>query len=144
MFDEVTKYKHQGHFFLTKDASLKEVCNAPIDKSGVYIVYALKNHRVEMVYIGRSGKKMEDGSIKTRKVGLGGLKDRLVNGHHFGKVPRRISWPNQMYLENIEALDVYWYVTYDDDYKDCPTVIERLLINRYKEVYGELPPWNKI
>lgn len=48
-----------------------------------------------------------------RKAGLGGVKDRIVNEHSFGKIPRRKSWPNQMIKENIEALDIYWHVTHN-------------------------------
>ena len=95
MFDELNKYKQNDHFFLNPKDDLKQVCNAPTNKSGIYIVYALKNGKIELIYIGCSGKIDKDGSMFIRKAGLGGLKDRLVNGHQFGKIPRRISWPNQ-------------------------------------------------
>lgn len=65
--------------------------NAPTDKSGVYIEYTLKGGKIELNYIGRSGKIEKDGSMFIRKAGLGGIKDRIVNGHQFGKTPRRIS-----------------------------------------------------
>ncbi len=95
MFDELAKYKHKSHFFFKATDNLIEVCNAPSDKSGVYIVYALVKGRIELVYIGRSGKKESDGTIFIRKANLGGIKDSIVNGHQFGKTPRRISWTNQ-------------------------------------------------
>ena len=40
MFDELTKYKNNDHFFFEPTDNLREVCNAPNDKSGVYIIYA--------------------------------------------------------------------------------------------------------
>ena len=43
MFDELDKYTENEHFFFKSKDNLKEVCNAPTNKSGVYIVYALKN-----------------------------------------------------------------------------------------------------
>jgi len=43
MFDELTKYKNNNHFFFKPTDNLREVCNAPTDKSGVYLIYALKN-----------------------------------------------------------------------------------------------------
>ena len=48
-----------------------------------------------------------------------------------------------MKLENIEALDVYWYITYDDINKDFPEDIEDELLLNYKTLYGKLPRWNK-
>lgn len=143
MFDELKPYKLQGHFFFDSGKQLKEVCNAPTDKSGVYIVYALKGGRIELVYIGRSGKMTNNTTMFVRKAGLGGMKDRIVNGHQFGKVPRRISWPYQMEYEKIETLDVYWYATHDDKKNDCPIEVEKILLERYVDVYGVLPRWNK-
>lgn len=143
MFDELKPYKSQGHFFFDSGMQLKEMCNAPTDKSGVYIVYALKNGEIELVYIGRSGKINKDNTMFVRKAGLGGIKDRVVNGHQFGKVPRRISWPYQMACEKIEVLDVYWYVTHDDVNNDCPCEVEKILLKRFVDIYGVLPRWNK-
>ena len=142
MFDELTKYKQNDHFFFKSGDSLRQVCNAPTDKSGIYIVYALKNGKIELIYIGRSGKIKKKGSMFIRKAGLGGMKDRIVNGHQFGKTPRRISWPKQIEFEKIEALDVYWYVTHNDKYSDCPRILENKLLQKHLDIYGRLPKWN--
>jgi len=143
MFDELEKYEQKDHFFFKASDSLRQVCNAPTNQSGIYIVYALKKGKVELIYIGCSGKIEKDGSMFIRKAGLGGIKDRLVNGHQFGKIPRRISWINQMKLEDIEALDVYWYSTHNDKYMDCPRNLENTLLKKYYDIYGQLPKWNK-
>ena len=142
MFDELSKYSYNNHFFFKQRDNLKEVCNAPTDKSGIYVVYALKNGNVDLVYIGCSGKIEKDGSMFIRKDGLGGIKDRLVNGHQFGKTPRRISWSKQMKLENIEALDVYWYITHNESFMDCPRKVENSLLKKYLNLNGQLPKWN--
>ena len=142
MFDELKKYKISDHFFCKSTDNLKNVCNAPTDKSGVYIVYALAKGKVELVYIGRSGKKEKDGTIFIRKAGLGGIKDRLVNGHQFGKIPRHKSWINQMRNEEIEAIDVYWYITHDTKNNDCPRLVENSLLRNHLNTFGELPRWN--
>jgi hypothetical protein len=142
MFTELDKYK-TNHFFLKPHDNLMQVCNAPTDKSGVYVVYALANGKIELVYIGRSGKKGEDGNIQTRIAGCGGIKDRIVNGKHFNRLARRVCWPQQMKLENIEALDVYWYVTYDEENKDFPEDVERILLQHHINLYGRLPRWNR-
>lgn len=93
MFDELKKYTHNGHFFFEPTDNLEQVCNAPTDKSGVYIIYALKSGRIELLYIGHSGEIKQDGTLFIRKAGLSGLKDRLVNGKQFGE-------PRYKFLEN--------------------------------------------
>ena len=101
-----------------------------------------KKRKIELVYIGRSGKHENDGSIFIRKTGLGGIKDRIVNGHQFGKIPRRISGPTKMIQDEIETLDVYWYVTHDLRFSDCPRILENSLIKKHLTTYGRLPKWN--
>ncbi len=143
MLDELGKYKEKGHFFYQANEALAMACNAPTDKSGIYVVYALKDGKIELIYIGRSGKKEPDGKIFVRTAGLGGIKDRIVNGHQFGKTPRYLSWPRQMKMEKIEALDVYWYVTHGPEYCDDPDKIEKSLLKKHINIYCRLPRWNK-
>ena len=140
MFDVLDKYKERNHFFLKPTDALADVCNAPSEKNGIYIVYALKKGVIELTYIGSSGKILPDGTVKTRK---GGIKDRLINGHQFGKVPRKKSWPIKMLSDDIEALDIYWWITCNNKFEECPLIIERLLLTKYWSIYGRLPPWNK-
>jgi hypothetical protein len=143
MFDALLKYKIAGHFIFKAADSLIQVCNAPSDKSGIYLAYSLAKGNIELIYIGRSGKLENDGTMFIRKAGLGGIKDRIVNGHQFGKIPRKISWPNQMRLEKIEALDIYWYATHDLQCNDCPRVLENSLLKKHFDLFGRLPRWNK-
>ena len=139
MFDTLQKYKNTNHFFITEKSNFSTVCNAPIDKAGVYIIYALEKGKIELVYIGRSGQLKNDGSLFIRK---GGIKDRLVNGKRDGKL-RRTFWREEMLRENIEALDIYWYVTHDDRYIDCPLKLEDDLLERFRDIYGHKPRWNR-
>jgi hypothetical protein len=141
MFDELNKYNNNNHFLLKSTDNLVNVCNAPNDKSGIYILYALEDKQVELIYIGRSGEIKSDGSIFIRKAGLGGIKDRLVNGKQFGEA-RRNSWKIQMLKENIEVLDIYWYITHNEKFSDCPKIIENKLLKKYFDIYGRLPKWN--
>lgn len=141
MFDELNSYNYTGHIFFTPTDNLRQVCNAPADKSGVYLIYALRRGRIELVYIGRSGKIKPDGSLFIRKAGLGGIKDRLVNGKQFGGA-RRNSWKEKMNIEGVEALDIYWYITHDDSFMNCPKILENRLLSKHLEIYGRLPRWN--
>ena len=139
MFDLLEKYKQKGHFILGANDSLAQVCNAPPDASGVYLVYALAGGSIELVYIGRSGKLAPDKTIKHR---IGGIRGRFLSGKQFGD-RRVITWPARMKAEKIEALDVYWYITHSLGWSDCPDKVERQLLDSYFELYGELPRWNK-
>ena len=140
MFDELTKYNNNDHFFFTAEEELENVCNAPNNKSGVYIVFELKNGRVELIYIGSSGKVQNNGTIKHRN---GGLYDRIVNGHQFGKIPRKKSWKQKLIDEKIDALDIYWYETINSETMDIPVFVEATIMQRFFEIYGRLPRWNK-
>ena len=139
MFEELEKYKTNGHFFLSETEELKSVCNASINGIGVYVVYALKGGKIELVYIGSSGKILQNGKKKIR---IGGIADRIINGKQFGE-PRRKSWKSKIIAENIEALDIYWYETFDKKNNDIPSTIEGILIQRFYDIYGVLPKWNK-
>ena len=98
MFDELKKYQIKNHFSFSKDDVLGKVCNAPKDKSGIYIVFAIINETPELVYIGSSGKMRKNGSIKHRN---GGLFNRIVEGKQFGK-KRKLSWKNKLIEDNIK------------------------------------------
>lgn len=139
MFDELEKYKTNGHFFLSEKDELKSVCNASINGIGVYLVYALKDEKIELVYIGSSGKILQNGKKKIR---IGGIADRIINGKQFGE-PRRKSWKSEIIAEKIEALNIYWYETFDKKNNDIPSTIEGILIQRFYDIYGILPKWNK-
>lgn len=135
MFDILKKFNDNGSFIYKSTHRLNEKCNAPTDKIGIYLVY----DKDELIYIGRSGKINDDGSIFTRQ---GGIKNRLVAGKQFGE-PRRNSWANQMNIEGIDELKIYWYVTYDSNNKSCPEKIERELLISYKKLHNRRPKWNK-
>ncbi len=48
-----------------------------------------------------------------------------------------------MRLENIDALDIYWYVTHGIYNEDFPREIKITLLNKYLSIHGRLPRWNK-
>ena len=139
MFDELHKYETNNHFFFKSDDSLEKVCNAPKNGSGVYLIYALAHGKIELVYIDSSGKMQKSGNLKHRK---GGLFDRIVNGKQFDQ-KRRISWPEKMKKEQIEALDIYWFVTFNNEIKDIPAYTEAILIQKHFDLYETLPRWNE-
>ena len=141
MFDNLNKYSDKGSFEFKIDDSLRIVCNAPTNKSGVYIVSAQSDNTEEIIYIGSSGKKMVDGSIYIRKGKLGGIKDRIVNGKQFGDARKR-SWKRRMVEEKIDHLEIKWWITHCEAFIDCPELIENKCQREYQKKFGSLPMWN--
>lgn len=142
MFENIlSKYSIKGTFKYNFLEELDEKCNAPTNYSGIYLIFK----ESELIYIGSSGQR-RNGELKTRKTGLGGMKDRIVNGYHpkFGKIKRKKAFPINMKIEKIEELTFYWFVTFDfiNNY-DFPTDIEKKLCSIYKNEYGILPRWHK-
>lgn len=139
MFDELKKYKKKGSFSFKADELLEKACNAPKDKSGVYIVYASDNSKDNPIYIGSTGKIRKDGKIKHRK---GGLYDRIYRGKQFDE-SRKLSWPKKMKEQQIDELNIYWYVTFNDEVTDIPAYVEAILIQQYFNKFRRLPYWNE-
>jgi hypothetical protein len=138
MLEELEKYKVKGRFEFKISDSLSQVCNAPRNSSGIYLVYADVVNKARLIYIGISGREGEDGEIVHRQDGLGG---RIVNGKQFGK-NRRISWPLKMKHDGIRTLKIKWYVTHGTLDQDFPRPIERLSLQTILLENGSLPSWN--
>lgn len=144
--NELAIYRTTDHFTFRASESLKEKCNAPKDKAGVYLIYRLQEGEETLLYIGASGYRKKDGSFKVRG---GGMYDRLINGYHpnrFGsekRMKRHIALPLQMLADGIEQIKVYWWVTYDAETTDFPTDVEHRLMSIYKtDNDNKKPPWH--
>ncbi|UBM62790.1 hypothetical protein LA303_02135 [Candidatus Sulfidibacterium hydrothermale] len=136
MFDEIKKYKNNGHFFFQKGVSLLEVSAGVPELPGVYYIIKLAHGRVDLVYIGKSGTMEQNGHFKNQL-----LKKRLNNKQE--NMRREDFFLKKIEEENIDALDIYWFVTFDKQNHDLPAYVEGLLMQRYFEVHGKLPEWNK-
>jgi hypothetical protein len=139
MLDELDKYTDNGHFFFEAKNELATVCNAPLDKSGVFVIYKLHNGKIELVYIGYANNIDLDLNVKINS----GLKNEIVNGIHFDKNPRSIGLTYQLLKDKIDALDIYWYVTNNSNVADDPKVVQTQMLKRHIDVFGKLPKWNK-
>ena len=136
MFAELDKYENKGHFFLEKGDDLKEATKNVPNLPGVYYIVRLSQGNVEVVYIGKSGTIKQDGSFKEQ-----GLQSRLNNKQD--GIKRQLFFEKKFIEENIEALDVYWFVTFDKSESDLPSYIESLIMQIFFDVHGRLPEWNK-
>lgn len=136
MFSETKKYKHNGHFFFKKGDTLSAVSKDVPNLPGVYYIIKLAEGQIELVYIGKSGTLQQNGEFKDQL-----LRSRLNNKQE--GIKRQQYFDQKVQEEQIDALDIYWFVTYDEKHQDLPGYVEALLLQRYFEVYGVLPPWNK-
>ena len=134
MFDELTKYKTNGHFFFERGHILSKVCNAP-EKAGVYYILMLRKGKVELVYIGASGTINQKGEFSSQL--LGGRLNNKQNG-----TKRQHFFEEIMLREEIDALDIYWIVTFDKNNQHLPSYVEALLLQKHFDIYGCLPEWN--
>lgn len=137
MFDNLAKYKTYGHFFFKKDDTLKYVSKEVPEKPGVYYIIRLAEGRIDLVYIGKSGTIKQNGEFKEQL-----LKGR-INNKWDKETTRQEFFDRKIVDENIDALDIYWFVTMDNKHNDLPGYVEGLLMQRYFEIHGTLPPWNK-
>ncbi|MDP2089530.1 MAG: hypothetical protein Q8J84_09040 [Flavobacteriaceae bacterium] len=136
MFDQLKKYKNNGHFFFKKGDHLSKVSAAVPELPEVYYILRLAKGKVDLVYIGMSGSMLQNGQFKSQ------LLKKLLNNIQ-GGVKRQLFFENKIALEEIDALDIYWYVTFDKNNQDLPAYVEGQLMQDYFRVHGTLPVWNK-
>ena len=139
MYKEVKKFKIGGSFTFTPDQNLEEVCTAPDNGNGVFMVYAVDGEEKELIMVGSTGTIQNDGTLKSKS---GGLYDKIVNGQQFAKTGRKYTWPTQMKKENIVQLEVFWYETFNAKTSIIPTFLEAQLLQNFLTENGRLPRWN--
>ena len=139
MYKEVSKFKNSGSFQFSSSDDLEVVCNAPMNSSGVFLVYAMQEENRELIMVGSTGTVQNDGTLKVKS---GGLYDKIVNGHQFAKTARKYSWKTKLQLEKIETVEVFWYETYNEKTKVIPTFVEGQILQLFLKENGKLPKWN--
>jgi hypothetical protein len=98
---------------------IQEVCNAP-SKNGVFCYPPLLYFRVEMVYLG----------VQIAVWNLSGLKNQIMMRAKFLQA--------KIKEEGAEAVDIYWYVTNEDN----PKEVELIILSLYVDVNEAVPRWN--
>ncbi|MGL5892371.1 MAG: hypothetical protein ACRC3B_20945, partial [Bacteroidia bacterium] len=131
MFDELNKYSNNGHFFFERGQTLSKVCNAP-EQPGVYYILQLRKGKIQLIYIGASGTISQKGEFSKQL-----LKGRLNNKQN--GVKRQHFFEKMMLLNEIDALVIYWFVTFDNRHKDLPSFVEAVLLQKHFEIHGCLP-----
>jgi hypothetical protein len=136
MFDELRKYKNKGHFLFKSGDLLRTVSKAVPEMAGVYYIVRLAKNKVDLVYIGKSGKVKQDGSFGDQM-----LRGRLNNKQNKSET-RQAFFDRKMEEENIDALEIYWFVTMDSKNQDIPSYAEAIMMQHYFGIHNKLPLWN--
>ncbi|MEX0649001.1 MAG: hypothetical protein WEA56_01475 [Balneolaceae bacterium] len=136
MFDQTNKYPNQGHFFFNPGDNLQNKSSEVPDLPGVHYIMRLAGGSIDLVYIGSSGTVNQKGTLSNQS-----LREELNNKQE--GIKRQQFFEKKIEAEKIDGLDIYWFVTFDENHQDLPGYVEGVLVQRYFEVYGTLPPWNK-
>jgi hypothetical protein len=136
MFDELKRYKTHGNFQLLKGAKLSVASKAVPEQAGVYYIIRLARGRVDLVYIGKTSTINQDGDL-----GIETLRWRITNRQDGTKW--QLFFDKKFNEENIDGLDIYWFVTMDDKVRHLPGYVEGLLMQNFYELYERLPEWNE-
>lgn len=136
MFDELNKYKNKGHFFFQKGDLLSVQSKDVPDLPGVYYILRLAHGKIDLVYISKSGTVLQNGQFKSQ------LLIGRINNKQDG-IKRQQFFEQKMVQENIDGLDIYWFVTFDKHHQDLPGFVEGQITQHYFNIHGSLPPWNK-
>jgi len=136
MFVEIKKYANYGHFIFKKGDRLAKVSKGVPELPGVYYFIRLANGMKNLVYIGKSGTIKQDGTFQDQL-----LRGRINNKQADKK--RQVFFDEKIEEEMIDELDIFWFVTMDKENGDLPGFVEGMLMQRFFEMHGKLPIWNK-
>ena len=97
--------------------------------AGVYYIIKLAQGRIELVYIGKSEMINGDDS-----------KSQLLRS---SIIKQQLFFAQKFVDENIDGLDIYWFVTFYDKNKDFPSFVEGQIMQRFYDQNGRMPKWNR-
>ncbi len=129
MFDELEKYKYNGHLFYKQGNDILKLSQKLPNEPGVYYVLKLSRGKIKLTYIGKSDSTKADNKTLNS---LFNDREKGISLHQF--------FDKKMNAENIDALDIYWFVTDNDN----PTKIANKVLQSNYDLFGSLPDWNKL
>lgn len=139
MFKDLEVFKVKGQFEFKLYDQLSEVCNAPKDSCGIYLIYEDEVDYDNLIYIGISGKEWPNGEFTHSEDALWG---RIVNGKQPNDLKQQ-TWPLIMQEREVERLIIKWYITYGEIDKVFPKPIEEAYLDMYMSEEKSLPLWNE-
>ncbi len=131
------RFTINGSFRLQRGENLRTCIqrNQVPDMPAVYLIYAVRQRRAELLYIGKSGTLRSDGSFKNQM-----LATRLRMKQ--GKMWRAEFYAEQMKKLRLTALHFQWWVTFDDKVRIIPLKAEADLLQAFFDDHRRLPQWN--
>ncbi len=132
------RFPNRGCFNLSSQESINNVVSekAVPNLFGVYFIYRDLNCRGPVIYIGKAGTFTQDGSKQQQ-----GIRKRLVMKQ--GGMYRRHYFPIVMREMNATGLSFAWFVTYGENTREYPALVEAELLASYLTQHGKLPELNK-
>lgn len=113
-----TSFKN-GIFDLNKN----EIINNIVRKKdvpnsyGIYIIYSSKGNFEEIIYIGKSGTMINNGTFKKQ-----GIRERLTKKQE--GIVRKIYFQNVILDNELDKLKFLWITTFDNTNKELPSLSE--------------------
>lgn len=103
-------FRRRGTLILQPHGSItKEVENQDVaDGYGVYVVFGNRGANRSILYIGKGGTALNDGTFKKQ-----GIRGRLTKKQ--GKRPREEVFPEWIETIGLDTLEIEWFVTFDND-----------------------------
>ena len=135
-FEETNLYKTNDHFFYEVGQDLSSLTEKVPDLGGVFYILKLAKGRVDLVSLGKSNTLLDSKKKKVNSLKQGIL--YFPNGEE-----REPFLLEKMKKEQVDAIDIYWYVTLDKKNDHLPEYVLGLLMQRYYENFGKLPIWDE-
>lgn len=131
------RFATKGSFRLRRGENLRDCIrrNQVPEIPAVYLIYAVRRRRSELLYIGKSGTVRTNGTLKGQ-----GLATRLRMKQ--GKKWRAEFYTEEMRRLRLSALEFRWWGTFDRTMRILPAWSEAELFQTYFDDHQRLPPWN--
>ncbi len=138
LIEEYTSLNQSGILELNKDENINNIVaqnNVP-NSYGIYIIYSIKDSVKEIIYIGKSGTMVNNGTFKQQ-----GIRKRL--GRKQNNKPRHIYFQDIIKEYKFEKLEFLWITTFDEMHHEIPSLSEAKMLQAYFNQYKKLPLLNK-
>jgi len=138
MFDKLAKYKNSGSFYFERGQSLRSLSRDVPELPGVYVISTQVPRGEKVVYVGKSGSMLKDGTFGDQR-----LRGRINNKHNSNETRQFYFSRKLLEDSNIICLKISWYVTFDENNQEIPAFVEAQLLQSFFANTGRLPEWNE-